>query len=213
MGLFDSIYAGLTCPYCGYKGEMEIQVKIDPGLSSYKIGDEVKWDRIIDITFEDDAYCPRCREKERNAEEQVDKKLRKKFKVPEEVCHEAWFAWPGGTPILERTKTHRAYKEGVIPTYEKWCKEQGFDPKAKREKGSDPWMEYLSGVLRPYLVKIKAPDGYLMYDDRFRDIAWRNLMTEELDALRASGKISQAYHFPVVIKVKNRIITSVRLKT
>lgn len=207
MGIFDSIYANLTCPICDYSDRMEVQVKFDPCMRVYEIGDTVDWEGIIDLTVQDTAMCPQCYIRIETIRKRVDQKLRVKFGVPDSVELEFWSAWPDGTPILPATTLEKIYANKEIPTFEVWLEQHGFG-----KKQSGMWMTYLEKVLRPYLVTKNAPDGWLMYTHpNYKDIKWRNLMTEEMDKLRDVGEVPQSGFFPVILDVKDRVIKEVRV--
>lgn len=45
MGMYDSIYMNVKCPYCNIEEEQECQTKeLDCTLSQFKVGDFVGWD-------------------------------------------------------------------------------------------------------------------------------------------------------------------------
>lgn len=213
MGLFDSIYAELRCPRCGYTGEMETQTKIDPLMDSYRIGDQVRWEGILHITFEGEATCPECRHRLNDARKRAEEALRQRCQVPEEVQHELWIAWPDGTPVLSETKLHLAKQRGEIPTYLNWCAMQGDDSKAQDEWDGQQWTQYLAEVERPYLISIQAPDSALRHSHpRFRDVAWRNLLNEELRAFTDRGEAPDSDAVPVLVEVRDRILVSVTVR-
>lgn len=213
MGLFDSIYAELRCPRCGYSGEMETQTKIDPAMDSYRVGDRIGWEGILHITFKGEATCPECRRTLNAARRRAEETLRRRHDVPEAVERELWAAWPDGMPVLSETKLHLAERRGEIPAYSDWCAAQGYDPKARSEQGEDPWMEYLTQVERPILVSIRAPDGYLRWsDEKFREVEWRDLLNEELHALAERGDAPDSDTVPALVEVKDRILVSVTVR-
>jgi len=64
MAIFDTLHTDrLTCPWCGYDGEMTIQVRQeilpDAWQNDWNIGDTVT-SLEGSITFDDEAFCPRC---------------------------------------------------------------------------------------------------------------------------------------------------------
>ena len=210
MGLFDSIYATITCPRCGYEGEMEVQIKFDPTLSRIHIGDRITWPGIIHLTMESDVSCPKCRKRINEARDRIDQELCERFDVPNAVRHESWVAWPDGTPVLPDTKLYRAQENGEVPRFHDWCETRGYEPSVRGTEGGEHWMEYRDEVVRPHLVRINAPDSSLRYShEEYREVEWRNLLQEELEKRSAAGEFPITDRIPVLIEVKDRILASV----
>jgi hypothetical protein len=61
MGMFDSIYLEMKCPFCGKISEMEIQTKeLDCDLNVWKVGDYIGTDKYNYI----DECSAQCRSDE-----------------------------------------------------------------------------------------------------------------------------------------------------
>lgn len=60
MGMYDSFYLPITCPFCGYVSEMDVQTKeLDCSLKTFHIGDHVS-DKYNYLDCIADCLSPEC---------------------------------------------------------------------------------------------------------------------------------------------------------
>jgi hypothetical protein len=65
MGMFDSIYLNIKCPYCGKESEMEAQTKeLESELQVWKKGDSIGTDKYNYLVCIADCHSDECMEHE-----------------------------------------------------------------------------------------------------------------------------------------------------
>lgn len=62
MGMYDSIYLKVKCPYCGIKSEIEFQTKdLKCILKSYKLGDDTSNTKLNYLSARGSCYSVICK--------------------------------------------------------------------------------------------------------------------------------------------------------
>lgn len=65
MGMFDSIYINVVCPYCGEESEMECQTKeLDCNLEVFRKGGHIRTDKYNSLDCVADCMSKQCIEEQ-----------------------------------------------------------------------------------------------------------------------------------------------------